>query len=184
MTSDKGVVDSNEVLEVMSPQVRVERMGPTMVEDLPRYHSLVQRIDEVADRWRSTGRLMGLANVGDGYVLEVQIPLSGEEGDFVLGQMDRMCHKHAKLLTQIAQVCNEIRNIKVYSSKNHSPLNTSHMNKGPLPSKYEKGEMGYTRSTDNKKHVCCEDLCNSPHNQTRHACHKLAFFMFFSPYFS
>ena len=33
---------------------------------------------------------MGPANVGDGYVLEVQIPLFGEEGDFVLGQMDRM----------------------------------------------------------------------------------------------
>ena len=73
----------------MSPQVRVERMGPAMVEDLPRYHSLVERINEVANRWRSTGRLMGPANVGDGYILEVQIPLSGEEGDFVLGQMDR-----------------------------------------------------------------------------------------------
>ena len=32
---------------------------------------------------------MGPANIGDGYVLEVQVPLSGEEGDFVLGQMDR-----------------------------------------------------------------------------------------------
>ena len=32
---------------------------------------------------------VGLANVGDGYVLEVQIPLSGE-GDFVLGEMDRV----------------------------------------------------------------------------------------------
>ena len=60
-----------------------------MVENLPRYHSLVERINEVANRWRSTGRLMGPANVGDGYVLEVQIPLSGEEGDFVLEQMDR-----------------------------------------------------------------------------------------------
>ena len=74
----------------MSPQVRVERMGPTIVEDLPRYHPMVERIDEVANRWRSTGHLMGLANIGDGYVLEVQIPLSGEEGDFVLGQMDRV----------------------------------------------------------------------------------------------
>ena len=73
----------------MSPQVRVERMGPATVEDLPRYHSLVERIDKVANCWRSTGRLMGLANIGDGYILEVQIPLSGEEGDFVLGQMDR-----------------------------------------------------------------------------------------------
>ena len=90
MTNDEGVVDSSEVLEVMSPQVRVDRMGPATVEDFPRYHSLVERIDEVANRWQSTSRLMGLANVGDGYVLEVQIPLSGEEGDFVLGQMDRM----------------------------------------------------------------------------------------------
>ena len=63
-------------------------MGPTIVEDLPRYHPMVERIDEVANRWRSTGHLMGLANIGDGYVLEVQIPLSGEEGNFVLGQMD------------------------------------------------------------------------------------------------
>ena len=89
MTSDKGVVDSSEVLEVMSPQVRVERMGPVTVEDLPRYHSLVERIDEVANRWRSIGHLMGPANIGDEYVLEVQIPLFGEEGNFVLGQMDR-----------------------------------------------------------------------------------------------
>ena len=49
----------------MSPQVRVERMGPATVEDLPRYHSLVERINEVANCWRSTGRLMGPANVGD-----------------------------------------------------------------------------------------------------------------------
>ena len=74
MTNDKGIVDSSEVLEVMSPQVRVERMGPATVEDLPRYHSLVERINEVANRWRSTGHLMGPANIGDGYVLEVQIP--------------------------------------------------------------------------------------------------------------
>ena len=74
----------------MSPQVRVKRMGPATVEDLPRYHFLVERINKVANHWRSTGCLMGPANIGDGYVLEVQIPLSGEEGDFVLGQMDRM----------------------------------------------------------------------------------------------
>ena len=90
MTSHEGVVGSSKVLEVMSPQVRVERMGPATVEDLPRYHPLVTRIDEVAECWRSTGHLMGPVNVGDGYVLEVQILLSGEEGDFVLGQMDRM----------------------------------------------------------------------------------------------
>ena len=65
-------------------------MGPAMVEELPRYHSLVERINKVANRWRSTGRLMGQANIGDGYVLEVQIPLSGEEGNYMLGQMDRI----------------------------------------------------------------------------------------------
>ena len=65
-------------------------MGPVTVEDLPRYHSLVARIDEVADCWRSTGRLMGPVNIGDGYILEAQIPLSGEEGGFMLGQMDSM----------------------------------------------------------------------------------------------
>ena len=64
-------------------------MGVTIVEDLPRYHPIMERINEVANCWQSTGRLMGLANVGDGYVLEVQIPPSGEEGNFVLGQMDR-----------------------------------------------------------------------------------------------
>ena len=74
----------------MSPQVRVEKMGPATVEDLPRYHPLVERIDAVANRWRSTGCLMGPVNIGDGYVLEVQIPLSGEEGDFVLAQMDQI----------------------------------------------------------------------------------------------
>ena len=59
LTSNEGVIDLNEVFEVMSPQVRVERMGPATVEDLPRYHSLVERIDEVANHWRSTGHLMG-----------------------------------------------------------------------------------------------------------------------------
>ena len=51
MTSDEGVVDSSKVLEAMSPQVRVERMGLTIVEDLPRYHPLVERINEVANCW-------------------------------------------------------------------------------------------------------------------------------------
>ena len=69
-------------MEVMSPQVRVERMGPATVEDLPRYHALVERIDEVTNCWRSTGRLMGPVNVGDGYILEVQIPLLSRTGIF------------------------------------------------------------------------------------------------------
>ena len=60
--------------------------------------------------------------------------------------------------------------MKIYSSikKNHSPLSTSHRNKGPLPDKYEKGEKGCTRSTDSKKHVRCEDLHHSPSTRTHH----------------
>ena len=63
MTNDEGVINLSEVLEVMSPQVRVERMGPAMVEDLPRYHSLVERIDEVTNCWRSTGHLVGVMDM-------------------------------------------------------------------------------------------------------------------------
>ena len=42
MSSDEESVGSNEVLEVMSPQVSQETMGPSRVTDLPRYHSLVE----------------------------------------------------------------------------------------------------------------------------------------------
>ena len=38
MSSDEGSVGSNEVSEVMSPQVSQETMGPATVTDLPRYH--------------------------------------------------------------------------------------------------------------------------------------------------
>ena len=51
MTSNDGVVNSSEVLEAMSPQVRVERMDPVTVEDLPRYHPIMEWINEVANRW-------------------------------------------------------------------------------------------------------------------------------------
>ena len=76
-----------------------------------------------------------------------------------------------KLLTQITQVCREICDIKgiYYSKKNHIPLDTDCTNKGLLPNKSGKGEMGCTRSTGNKKHARCEDLYNNPHSQTRHA---------------
>ena len=75
-----------------------------------------------------------------------------------------------KLLTQINEVCQAIRDIKVYSStkKNHSPLDIDHKNREPLPDKYEKGGKGCTRSTGNRKHARCEDLHNSPNTQTRH----------------
>ena len=75
-----------------------------------------------------------------------------------------------KLLTQITQVCQEICDIKGIHSikKNHSPLGTGHMNKEPLPDKYEKDERGYTRSMGNKKHAHCGDPHNSPDTRTHH----------------
>ena len=87
--NDEGVINSSKVLEVMSPQVSLETMGPTGVQDLPRYHSLLMDFREVADRWMAAGHLRGPANVGDGYLLELLIPISGEEGDFLLGQLDQ-----------------------------------------------------------------------------------------------
>ena len=37
----------------------------------------------------ATGQLRGPANVGGGYLLDLQIPLSGEEGDVLLGEIAR-----------------------------------------------------------------------------------------------
>ena len=42
MSSNEESIDSNEGLEVMSPQVSLETMGPQTVTDLLRYHSLVE----------------------------------------------------------------------------------------------------------------------------------------------
>ena len=89
MSSNEGSVGSNEVSEVMSPQVSQERMGPSTVADLPRYHSLVEDFGRLADRWMAAGPLMGPANAGGGYLLNLQIPLSGEEGDVLLGEITR-----------------------------------------------------------------------------------------------
>ena len=69
----------------MSPQVSQERMGSLRVMDLPRYHSLVEDFGRLADRWMAAGQLMGPANVGGEYLLNLQIPLSGNEGDALLG---------------------------------------------------------------------------------------------------
>ena len=75
-----------------------------------------------------------------------------------------------KLLTQITQVCQQICDMKMYSStkKNHSPPGTDRKNKGPPQDKGGKGGTDYTRSKGNKKHARYEDLCNSPDNQRRH----------------
>ena len=89
MSSDKESVGSNEVSEVRSPQVSPEMMGPATVTDLPRYHSLVEDFGRLADRWMAAGQLRGPANVGGGYLLNLQIPLSGEEGDVLLGEIAR-----------------------------------------------------------------------------------------------
>ena len=64
-------------------------MGSLTVTELPRYHSLVEDFGRLADRWMASGQLMGPANVGGGYLLNLQIPLSGEEGDTLLGEFAR-----------------------------------------------------------------------------------------------
>ena len=89
MNSDDKYADSSEVLEAMSPQVSLETMGPQRVTDLPRYHSLVEDFGRLADRWMAAGQLRGPANVGGGYLLDLWIPLSGEEGDALLGEIVR-----------------------------------------------------------------------------------------------
>ena len=89
MSSEEGSVSSNKVSEVMSPRVSQEMMGPTTVTDLPRYHSLVEDFGRLADRWMAAGQLRGPANIGGGYLLDLQIPLSGEEGDVLLGEIAR-----------------------------------------------------------------------------------------------
>ena len=89
VSSDKGSVGSNEVSEVMSPQVSQETMGTATVMDLPRYHSLVEDFGRLADRWMAAGQLRGPANIGGGYLLDLRIPLSGEEGDVLLGEIAR-----------------------------------------------------------------------------------------------
>ena len=89
MSSNEGSVGSDEVSAVMSPQVSQETMGPSTVTDLLRYHSLVEDFGRLADRWMAAGQLRGPANVGDGYLLDLRIPLSGEEGDALLGEIAR-----------------------------------------------------------------------------------------------
>ena len=64
-------------------------MGAQRVTDLPRYHSLVEDFGRLANRWMAAGQLRGPANVGGGYLLDLQIPLSGEEGDVLLGEIAR-----------------------------------------------------------------------------------------------
>ena len=76
-------------LTVTSPQVSQERMGSLRVTNLLRYHSLVEDSRRLADCWMAAGQLRGLVNVGGGYLLDLLIPLSGEEGDALLGEFTR-----------------------------------------------------------------------------------------------
>ena len=71
MSSGEESVDSNKGLEVMSPQASLETMGPSIVTDLPRYHSLVEDFGQLADRWMAAGQLRGPANIGGGYLLDL-----------------------------------------------------------------------------------------------------------------
>ena len=89
MSSNEESAGLNEVSEVMSPQVSLVTMGPQTVTDLPRYHSLVEDFGQLADRWMAAGQLRGPANIGGGYLLDLWIPLSGEEGDVLLGEIAR-----------------------------------------------------------------------------------------------
>ena len=88
-SNDDRSGDSDEVLEVTSPLVSQERMGSLTVTELPRYHSLVEDFGRLADRWMASGQLMGPASVGGGYLLNLQIPLSGSEGDMLLREFAR-----------------------------------------------------------------------------------------------
>ena len=89
MNSDDESNGSDKVLEATSPQVSRERMGSQTVMDLPRYHSLVEDFGRLADRWMAAGQLRGPANIGGGYLLDLTIPLSVEEGDVLLGGIAR-----------------------------------------------------------------------------------------------
>ena len=50
---------------------------------------MVEDFGRLADRWMAAGQLMGPAKVGGGYLLNLQIPLSGNEGDALLGEFTR-----------------------------------------------------------------------------------------------
>ena len=89
MSINDGSDNSDKVLEATSTQVSRERMGSQRVMDLPRYHSLVEDFSQLADCWMAAGQLRGPANAGGRYLLDLTIPLSGEEGDVLLGEIAR-----------------------------------------------------------------------------------------------
>ena len=52
-------------------------------------HHAPQHFGRLADHWMAAGQLRGPANIGGGYLLDLQILLSGEEGDVLLGEIVR-----------------------------------------------------------------------------------------------
>ena len=73
-------------------------MGSQTVTDLPRYHSLVEDFGCFANCWMVAGQLRGPANTGGGYLLDLTIPLSGEEGDVLLGEIVRSADEDRDVL--------------------------------------------------------------------------------------
>ena len=79
-----------------------------------------------------------------------------------------------KLITQIAQVCQELRamipksSIRATQLTTPSQLSTDRRNREPRADKHGTDGKGCTHSTDNKKRVRCEDPHNSLDTQTRH----------------
>ena len=73
-------------------------MGSQRVMDLLRYHSLVEDFSRLADRWMAASQLRGPANTGGGYLLDLTIPLSGKEGDILLGEIARVDKEDLDLL--------------------------------------------------------------------------------------
>ena len=65
-------------------------MGAVTTMDLPRYHPLVQEFNEFANCWMGSGHLRGPAHPGGGYLLDLSIPLSGDEGDSLMSELDRV----------------------------------------------------------------------------------------------
>ena len=88
--------------------------------------------------------------------------------------MTKEVSRTRQLITQIAQVCQELRaivsnrSISTTQPTTPSQLSTNHRNRELQSDKCERDGKGCTHSTDNTKHVRCEGLHNSRDTQTRH----------------
>ena len=90
-------------------------------------------------------------------------------------KLDRCLSRTRKLITQIAQVCQELRDmsrkcsIKTTWLTTHGQPSEDHRNKEPQSDICEKGGRGCTRLKDNKTCDHCEGQRNSPNNPACHA---------------